>query len=402
MTASCDTPPTITTGVMSSIGNSSAVAEFDLSSFGSSTVTAVGFNYGLTDEYGLSTPIPDDPSYALGHFGEVIPDLRCDTTYHYQAFATSSAGTDDGDDAHFTTLACSHAANVTVPIIPPALTLSSPNGGQMLNAGLYTTITWSSAGAVGSLNLSYSTNHGSSWTSLATNVLASTGSYSWFVPATATTQGLVELQSSTGSLVAISAAPFTIIVPAAPAVEPTPVVPTPSPVPQASTPPTATTTLSSSSPGSTSGDLERGSASTVYWEAPDGFRHPFLDVQTYFTYLDTYNPIQQVPDTQLPLLPLGAPVTPNPGTVFVKVVSDPTVYVILPPGADGKPILRAIGSEAIATTLAGANWNAYVIDLPVTSFHLFDIGPVIQSAGDVVVNRALLKLRASLAPTNEQ
>ena len=46
----------------------------------------------------------------------------------------------------------------------PAITVTSPNGGESWEVGSVHNITWTSAGAVGNVMIDYSTNNGSTWT----------------------------------------------------------------------------------------------------------------------------------------------------------------------------------------------------------------------------------------------
>lgn len=80
----------------------------------------------------------------------------------------------------------------------PTITLSSPNGGEILRAGQLQTIAWVSADshlAASSTVLEYSINNGSSWTTIVSNQ-ATTGSYSWIIPAVDSTQVLVRASVS--------------------------------------------------------------------------------------------------------------------------------------------------------------------------------------------------------------
>ena len=77
----------------------------------------------------------------------------------------------------------------------PTVTVTAPNGGEVLTATSVYTITWSSTGAVGDVALDYSTNGGSNWTAI-TSSTANDGSYDWTVPSEATTQGRVRVQDA--------------------------------------------------------------------------------------------------------------------------------------------------------------------------------------------------------------
>ena len=67
----------------------------------------------------------------------------------------------------------------TEPI--PSILLSSPNGGEVWKSGWQRNITWSSEN-ISNVNLYYSTNGGADWNTIATNIDASSGNYSWTVP----------------------------------------------------------------------------------------------------------------------------------------------------------------------------------------------------------------------------
>ncbi|MFO7609473.1 MAG: S8 family serine peptidase [Candidatus Krumholzibacteriia bacterium] len=83
---------------------------------------------------------------------------------------------------------------------PPAdaVTVTAPNGGETLTGGGSTAITWTSVGAFTTVNIDYSTNGGSSWTAIVAGT-ANDGSYTWSVPAVATTQGRVRVSGGTVS-----------------------------------------------------------------------------------------------------------------------------------------------------------------------------------------------------------
>jgi photosystem II stability/assembly factor-like uncharacterized protein len=96
--------------------------------------------------------------------------------------STSNLSLTDVSDAQF-------AINSSTP----TLTVNSPNGGDYLNQGYWYNITWS-RNNVPLVNLSYSTDNGSSWNSLLSGVNAD--SYYWNVPAVSSTQCLVKVEKS--------------------------------------------------------------------------------------------------------------------------------------------------------------------------------------------------------------
>ena len=95
---------------------------------------------------------------------------------------------------------------------PPVrtLTVTSPNGGESWSGGNSRAITWASSN-VSNVKLEYTLNNGTSWTVIASSVAASTGSYTWAVPNTASTQARVRATDAlNGTPVDTSDGVFTI------------------------------------------------------------------------------------------------------------------------------------------------------------------------------------------------
>jgi len=63
------------------------------------------------------------------------------------------------------------------------ITVISPNGGEKWVVGSTHTITWTTSGYVGNVKIKYSTNNGSSWTTVVSSS-SNDGSYSWTIPNT--------------------------------------------------------------------------------------------------------------------------------------------------------------------------------------------------------------------------
>lgn len=75
-----------------------------------------------------------------------------------------------------------HAPNFTVTVLAAAqLNIAGITSGENLLAGSMKTISWTSQG-VNTLSIQFSSNGGTSWTSIAASVAASVGSYQWSVP----------------------------------------------------------------------------------------------------------------------------------------------------------------------------------------------------------------------------
>jgi len=124
-----------------------------------------------------------------------------------------------------------------------------------------------------------------------------------------------------------------------------------------------------------SGDLVKSdAASAVYYFAGDGKRYVFPTERTYFTWYADFSTVKTISAGELSSLPLGGNVTYKPGVKMLKIQSDPTVYAISKTG-----ILRAIGSEAVATALYGATWNKQIDDLPDAFFVNYKVGAPITT-----------------------
>ena len=133
----------------------------------------------------------------------------------------------------------------------------------------------------------------------------------------------------------------------------------------------------------------------VYYVGNDGKRHVFWNAQTYFTWSDSWSDVIWVTDATMPTLVLGSPMLPKPGTVLIKIQSDPSVYKVDADGATGSFVLRHIVSESIATTIYGTSWSDAVIDVEPTLFTHYTMGSDVLAAESV--DLAALKTRIRIA-----
>jgi hypothetical protein len=101
-------------------------------------------------------------------------------------------------------------ANFTINFVNP-LTITSPNGGENWTGYSNQNITWTTSGSIPNVNLEYSTNGGSNWIAIISN-LVNNGTYSWSVPNIATNNScrVRVLNSSNTSVNDASNANFTI------------------------------------------------------------------------------------------------------------------------------------------------------------------------------------------------
>lgn len=144
----------------------------DLSTNGGSTFSNV--TSGLSNSGSFSWTVPSSPT-TQGRIRVTASDGQ-----------TQASDTSDG--------------NFTITVAtPPSVTVLSPNGGESLPAGSLHNVTWNASGGAGPLTLSIdvSTNGGSTFSSV-TSGLSNSGSFSWSVPNTPTTQGRIRVTASDG------------------------------------------------------------------------------------------------------------------------------------------------------------------------------------------------------------
>jgi hypothetical protein len=103
-------------------------------------------------------------------------------------------------------------ANFTITAAPtPTLTVTAPNGSESLVVSTGTTITWISANVSGNVKLEYSTDDGSTWTTITVST-ANDGTEAWTTPNVLTTQARVRVSAISDSGVNdISNANFSLV-----------------------------------------------------------------------------------------------------------------------------------------------------------------------------------------------
>jgi FG-GAP repeat len=113
--------PTVTASAATSISSTTATLNGEITNTGGENASVRGFNFGLTAVYGSSTSASG--SFGVGTFSLSLTNLTCNTLYHFEAYATNSAGVGDSSDLTFTTSACP-----TTPTSTPTTTSSGGGG----------------------------------------------------------------------------------------------------------------------------------------------------------------------------------------------------------------------------------------------------------------------------------
>ncbi|OGL91752.1 hypothetical protein A3H12_00540 [Candidatus Uhrbacteria bacterium RIFCSPLOWO2_12_FULL_47_9] len=121
----------------------------------------------------------------------------------------------------------------------------------------------------------------------------------------------------------------------------------------------------------------------VYFYASDGKRHAFPNDKVFFTWFADFSSVKEVSQDFLSTLALGKNVTYHSGTKLVKFQSVSTVFAV-----EAKGVLRAVGSEAIAAELYGADWGKKVDDISDVFFGNYTFGLKINAASEYSVEGA--------------
>lgn len=312
------------------------------------------------------------------------------TTGTYTILTTTSADASiDTDtavaaDTMFSASGSSNAQATSTPLTYD-IAFSAPAAAAAYSADDSIVITWSTAGGTGTVaavNLDYSTDGGSTFTSIVT-ATANDGSYTWTAPdisaQSVTIRGqatdlLTVLDTATSNAFSIGTEATT--------------------TEDTSTTTTTTTTTDTSSTSTTllpTGTFMKGTSWTTVYYVEGTTRRPFLDSQTFFTYADNFDSIIETSDDYLANYTIGAPMVAKAGSVLVKIQSVDKVYALTDDST-----LRWITSESLASSLYGSNWADYVIDVPVTAWGHFTIGDDITSVNDITVDRSMMETRTAL------
>lgn len=126
-----------------------------------------------------------------------------------------------------------------------------------------------------------------------------------------------------------------------------------------------------------SGDLIKGSLSSVYYYGADEKRYVFPTEKTYFSWYPDFTNIKTLSDDALASIPLGGNVTYKPGVRLLKITTDPRVYAV-----DAHGTLRHIATESLATQLYGSGWALMVDDLSDAFFVNYTVGNAINNTVD--------------------
>ncbi len=164
------TAPTVLTVNSLSVTDSTVTLKGNISALGTYTsVSVVGFEYGLTTSYGASSS--NSGTFPIGNFLINITGLSCSSTYHFRAFAINN--TNHGSDMTFNTLPCIGAGgNVSGYVwssntgwISLDCAHGSSTGGSICGSSSYTVNVTPNAGTQIGLFTGYAWSSGVGWIS---------------------------------------------------------------------------------------------------------------------------------------------------------------------------------------------------------------------------------------------
>ena len=308
-------------------------------------------------------------------------------TYYYKVTAADNGGTESAKS--------SATSGVTKPsgssggggggfVNPTSITLTSPNGGESLAGGSNMAVKWTYGGNVTFVNLDYSTDGGTTWTSIVKNQ-TNAGSYTWKVPSVTASDVKVRIQAMNLTIVTASDTSNAVfsIVTSGVAAEPTSTTAVPG---------TGTYKLVPGAPALPANvavhDLVKladdGNPATqydtaVYYVGSDGKRHAFPNEKVYRSWYCGFDKVRILSSDEIAALPLGLNITYHPAERMVKFQTDNRVFVV---DVGGK--LRWVKTEAVAQGLYGNLWNKQIDDIPDVFFRNYRFGSDIESVSEFV------------------
>ncbi|MFA6132258.1 MAG: Calx-beta domain-containing protein [Patescibacteria group bacterium] len=287
------------------------------------------------------------------------------------------------------------------------INLTSPTDNEQLIAGSFKTITWSSTGTFGFVNLAYSTDNGVTYQTIEDN-LTNSGSYYWSIPNQSVTNGFIRIEGTDlASVLTSDIIPFTTLFTETPVEEELPAeeIPTEEEIEEeisvigmalesvlgdrwvSEAEKNGVWEIFPDLPEEVSigtlvklfddGDPTTQFDSAVYYIGVDERRHAFPNEQVYKSWFSTFYGIKTIDSTTMSNIPLGPMVTYRPGSTLVKFPSITKVYAI-----DSEGCLRWLTSEELAIDMYGTDWARIVKDVSEAFWSSYCFGDDLVAAND--------------------
>ncbi|MCF6270715.1 MAG: T9SS type A sorting domain-containing protein [Melioribacteraceae bacterium] len=159
----------------------------------SSNVRNVKIEYTTNNGTSWTTIIASTPA-AANSYSWTVPNTQSTNCKVKISDATNVSITDQSD--------------AVFSIYQPSIVVTSPNGGENWEVGSNHNINWTSSN-VANVKIEYSTNNGSSWSTVISSTL-SDGNYNWTIPNTPSTNSKIRISEVGGNVFDISNTVFTI------------------------------------------------------------------------------------------------------------------------------------------------------------------------------------------------
>jgi len=121
-------------------------------------------------------------------------------------YATGCGSSSSTPDWNF---APNFAVTIVADTLPVSLALTSPIGGEVWDGNVSKNITWNSH-KVANLKIEFTTDDGSTWTTIADAASAASGVYTWLVPNSTSALCRIKLTDAVNTLTSMSTSTFTI------------------------------------------------------------------------------------------------------------------------------------------------------------------------------------------------
>ena len=356
-----------------------------LDATGSVTITAPDENE-LVNDAGLSecTRVSGDPSITITYDGSGTDTVIVTPSASLCASGGGGGGGGGGGSS-------SSSSSTT-----PTVTVTSPISGNALDGGTTDNIEWNVGGSgVDYVNLYYTFDGGDSYATITTHVDADDEEYEWDIPNIEEEEVVIRAiayDSGAAKLAQDDSGTFSISLDGT--------LPEDEPDTSSSTSGEvmARDEANALLPSGVSvdglvklpddGDSATQSDSAVYYVGLDAKRHPYPNSQIFFTWFSDFSSVQEISATDLASMTIGTPILTRPGTLMVKIQTDPKVYAVEP-----GYVLRWVTSESVALDLYGAAWNTKIMDIEDTYFSKFTFDGDLE-AGDAHPSGALVQVSA--------
>ncbi|MFA6445966.1 MAG: peptidoglycan-binding protein, partial [Candidatus Paceibacterota bacterium] len=158
--------PTLATSTPTSLSTTSVTLNASIADDGYASSTSVGFNYGTTTSYG--SQVSTAGTFGIGSFSKGVTGLTCGTTYHYNAFATNSAGTATTSDQTLTTGSCADITAPNISAVASSTTTTTATITWTTNESASSTVNYGATSSYGntSTSASFVTSHSITLTGL--------------------------------------------------------------------------------------------------------------------------------------------------------------------------------------------------------------------------------------------